>query len=275
MKNYTLSILPLLLVITLFQSSCKSYLLPAALGTNMSYQPKPMVIDSNHSLTHASGGIALSVSPGKSVRYSAGMININRAHTYKSINFAYGLMGYYGSASYDELSYDSIPRNKQLVPSFKMSTGGVGFKTSVGYHFTSQKGNTDFRIINWENSFSKELGNYAKFRKEIYRNAAQYYKNGVSDLINIWTTGLSTEIIWSNKNDPETKHAFRYFVGYTYGLKDSFLESADKSFFELDTEIIDQAITINYFHQYKKFSMNFELGVNNKVGTKITMGYVL
>ena len=87
------------LLLIILSSSCRTYLSPALPGNNMGYLPRPMEADSVKSLIHASASFAGASSPGNGmISFELGMLNINRAHTFKGFNIAYGVFGYMGSA---------------------------------------------------------------------------------------------------------------------------------------------------------------------------------
>jgi len=258
------------LLLIILSSSCRTYLTPALPGNNMGYLPRPMEADSVKSLTHAAASFAGASSPGNGrISFELGMLNVNRAHTFKGFNIAYGVFGYVGSA---ENNYpDNVKDTKaDYPPAFKKNMYGFGLRTSIGFHSTSASGNTDFRFINWENSLSTESGAYADFREEIY-NGKVYNYAGVSNKKIFWTTGLSTEVIFRGSRNHDIKHAFRLFIGGTPGLSNSFkygdLADIDK--------IIESsgAWNLNYFLNVKKITLSLEVAENINVASKISLGY--
>ncbi|RZK11444.1 MAG: hypothetical protein EOO43_19355, partial [Flavobacterium sp.] len=120
-----------------------------------------------------------------------------------------------------EKAYTTSSKSDHILPDFNKSTAGLGIQTSIGYHITSDRGNTDFRIINWENSFTKEFGEFASFRNSLFGDLT--YKNLiVSRADRLWTTGISSEIIFHHRKNKEFKHAFKLFIGGSPNLKRSF-----------------------------------------------------
>lgn len=258
------------LVLIISSSSCRTYITPGLPGNNMGYLPRQMEADSIKSLTHASASFAGASSPGNgSVSFELGMLNINRAHTFKGFNIAYGFFGYLGSAEH-LYSNNRNDANGDYPPAFNKNMYGFGLRTSIGLHSTSANGNTDFRFINWENSLSTESGAYADFREEIY-NGQVYNYAGVSNRKRFWTTGLSTEVIFRARHNHEIKHAFRLFIGGTPGLANSF-----KYGHLADVEKIirsSSAWNLNYFLSVKKITLSLELAENINLASKISLGY--
>lgn len=258
------------LLLIILSSSCRTYLSPALPGNNMGYLPRPMEADSVKSLTHASASFAGASSPGNgSISFELGMLNINRAHTFKGFNIAYGVFGYMGSA---ENTYpDNVNDTKSdYPPAFNKTMYGFGLRTSIGLHSMSANGNTDFRFINWENSLSAESGAYADFREEIYSGKVYNYA-GVSNRKRFWTTGLSTEVIFRGRSNHDIRHAFRLFIGGTPGLANSFKygDLADIN------KIIkgSGAWNLSYFLNVKKITLSLEIAENINLASKISLGY--
>ena len=251
-------------------SSCSTYLTPAILGNNMGYLPKAMVADSLKSLTNVSGSFAGAASPVLgSVAFEMGILSINRSHTFKKFNISYGVFVYLGKS---ELVRDNdfTSGSSDYLPSFKKNINGLGIRTSAGFHSTSTNGNTDFRFINWENAISNEGGEYADLRSAVYDNNIYKYTSVTNKNV-IWTTGLSTEIIWRARRNHDIKHAFKLFVGGNPGLTNSF--KYDKN---IDSETIFSSSlgwTFNYFLSVKKFTLSIETAKNINLAQKISLGY--
>lgn len=262
--NTLLFLLPLIILF----SSCRTYITPALPGNNMGYLPRQMEADSIKSLTHASASYAGASSPGNgSVSFEMGMLNVNRAHTFKGFNVAYGAFGYFGSA---EHQYSNGKNDADYPPAFNKNMYGFGLRTSIGFHSTSLNGNTDFRFINWENALSTESGSYADFRDEIY-NGKVYNYAGVSNRKRFWTTGLSTEVIFRARRNHDIKHAFRLFIGGTPGLANSFKYG---QFINLEKVMnSSSAWNFNYFLSVKKITLSLEMAKNINFASKISLGY--
>lgn len=265
-----------LIALSLCLGSCRTYLTPAILGHNVGYMPKPLTSDSVHSKTYLSAVYGASASSGKSIEFEMGMINMSRGHTYKFLNFSYGLMGYLGTAKYndpgDPLTND--PADPPELPNFKKTAGGLGIKTSIGFHDVSTSGHTDYRILNWENSISTELGPYTSYRKYLTNGA---YKNTyISKMKTVWTTGISSEIAWHPQLNKDFTHAFRLFLGWTPKLIKSFDTDLSTTVFANYSESKPKdrvGFAYNYFLQYKKIHFNFEVASNVNFASNLSIGY--
>jgi len=237
---------------------------------------RPMAAEEHHTKIYVTGNYAAAMSPSSPVSFEMGMLNVHRAHTYKAINFSYGFFGYLGEARYGNSTETPETGKPTDIPAFNKQIGGLGLKTSIGYHITSGNGNTDFRVINWENSIGTEMGSYTDFRKALFNNQV-YEKLYVSDKNTVWTTGLSTEIIWHARKNVHIQHAFRVFFGFTPGLSSSFDRELPLS--ELgrsDNWVTNNARIANsfsYFLTVKRFSFSCEAAYNINTACKLSLGY--
>ncbi|KQM66055.1 hypothetical protein ASE74_09195 [Pedobacter sp. Leaf216] len=250
-------------------SSCTTFLTPAILGNNMGYMPKAMGADSVKTLTTLSGSYAASISPDANVGFEFGMANISRSHTFEKANISYGIFGYAGVAKGGN-DATVVDNSDNYLPSFKKSIGGIGFRLSTGLHHTSANGNTDFRFVNFENAVSFEGGSYTAFRKQIFNGKIPDHV-GVTDRKVIWTTGLSTEVIWRARKEHEIKHAFRFFIGGTPDLVKSFRSGSEAAIDIRDKNSLGWAF--NYFLYVKRFSLSFELANSVNYSEKLSLGY--
>jgi hypothetical protein len=267
MKNKIIALSSLLFLTTF--TSCTSFLTPAVLGNNMGYLPKAMGADSIKTLTNVSASYAGSTSPTAGTDFELGMANISRSHTFKESNISYGIFAYAGKASGGDGNYTEEDL-KNYLPSFKKSISGVGLRFSAGLHNTSANGNTDFRYINFENALSFEGGDYTKFRQEVYSNHIPDYV-AVTNRKVLWTTGLSTEVIWRARNDHDIRHAFRLFIGGTPNFVNSF-RSGIKAADDIRGKN-SLGWVFNYFLYIKRFSLSYELADNVNYAQKLSFGY--
>jgi len=250
-------------------SSCTTFLTPAILGNNMGYMPKAMGADTIKTLTTLSGSYAVSLSPDAGAGFQLGMANISRSHTFEQTNISYGVFGYAGISSGGN-DHNVVDNEADYLPSFKKSIGGVGFRLSTGFHHTSANGNTDFRFINFENALSFEGGSYTAFRKQIYNSKIPDYVS-VTDRKALWTTGLSTEVIWRARKEHDIKHAFRLFIGGTPGLLKSFRAGSEAA---IDIHGKNSlGWVFNYFLYIKRFSLSYEMADNVNYAQKLSLGY--
>jgi hypothetical protein len=250
-------------------TSCTSFLTPAVLGNNMGYMPKAMGVDNVKSLTNVSASYAGSISPSAGTDFELGMANISRSHTFKKSNISYGMYGYIGKASGGD--NDNTEENlKNYLPAFKKSISGVGLRLSAGLHKTSANGNTDFRYINFENAVSFEGGAYSDFRQEVYNSHIPDYV-AVSNKRVLWTTGLSTEVIWRVRDNHDFRHAFRFFIGGTPNFANSFRSGIKTN--DIIRGKNSMGWVFNYFLYIKRFSLSFEMADNVNYAQKISLGY--
>lgn len=257
----------LLIAISLL-SSCDVYLTPAILGHNIAYQPKPMVADSLKTKNYVSASYATSSTPDGSINFGMGMLNYNRAYVDKNLNFSYGGFIDYGVAQNNPSS------NKDLA-TFNKGFFNIGLRTNIGYHITSSNGNTDYRLINWENAFSIESGDYVDFRKNGYNTHVNNTDNTgdiyFSKQTNVWTTGLSSEIIWRSRRHAETHHAFRLFIGGTPNVISNFNFNQQNALPYLAHSRLN--FSFSYYLQLKRYYMTYEVGQDYSPAVKFTIGH--
>jgi hypothetical protein len=226
-----------------------------------------MVADSIHSKINVSGGISGSSDYDSEASITLGILNITHGHTYKHLNFSYGLMGYYGQSSNNHIDR-TITNNKQnYLAKFSKNVGGIGLQTSIGYHFTSDRGNTDYRLINFENSLTREFGQYASFRSNLYGD--QTYQNLlVSKLQTVWTTGLSSEIIFHHRRNVNIRHGFKLFMGFSPMLSESFDHQVKGDHYRVNRSNFQ----LTYFLKYQKFNLIYQ-GDMAMLSSSLSLGY--
>ncbi|MRX46495.1 hypothetical protein [Pedobacter puniceum] len=268
MKAFKLLISLIVLAISL--PSCVTYLTPSMTGdNNIGYLPRPFSKDTIKRLNYISAEYSSSSAPSGDLNFNLGMLNISKGHTLKHINFGYGAFVFLGNANYENDSTISKSDSDNPINNFNKFLYGGGLRTTIGFHVTEIK-NLDLRILNWENAFSIEKGDYANYRKEIYRSTLSYPVY-VSNLDKFFTTGLSSEILWNpnflNKN---LQIGLRLFVGITSGLNKSFI---NKDTNQTDPDMDYRAVSFNSFIKYKKIFSTLQMGAEHNLGAKIALGY--
>lgn len=261
-----------LLLAILFLSSCTRYLFPSSAGHDVVYQPKPMVADSVKSKFNITGGLAGTDGIHDEGNVTLGYLSLTQAHTFKDFNLSYGLLGYFGKVSKTYVSQNPKESNFVEIPPFNKSTSGLGIHTSIGYHITSDRGNTDYRIINWENAVTREFGEYLDFRNQLYGDLT-YKRLMVSRNKLLWTTGLSTEIIFHHRKDKEIKHAFKLFLGFSPNLEKSFdnkIKTANYA--SNDLEVGRGNFQLTYFFSFKQFNLTTQTDFSH-LSASIGLGY--
>lgn len=254
-----------MLVLTVLNLSCGSlatslpaFYTPAATSNHMTYMPKPMASDSVKAKNYVSASFANNSLPYETGDAAMGYLNYNRAHTFKNLNFAYGAFTYFGGTT---RGYDNASRKINDDYYGKGFFGG-GLRTSIGVAQTS--GNTEFRILNWENAFVYETGNYSSFRKNL--KAKRDPLSLVADQTTMFTSGGSTEVIWSGSKNKDRQYGFRLFLGSTLGLQRNINYGEEK----LTGLASDFSFFVKIKDVYGILSSGSNLGNNSG---KITLGY--
>ena len=182
---------------------------PAMVSVNLGYMPRPTSFDSTKSAVYISGGFMKDYPGFSPVNDSEDMLNlgvfsVNRGLIYKNVNFAYGADFFAGSF-----------KNKSLEASDpgyfnKKSVSGVKFKSSLNYFQTIRS--FDFRIIGFDLAYSKEFGDFAKFR-QVISNTENRFAIPATSLL---SGGLSSEIIF------KTRKSFIKRYGFGINLRTTF-----------------------------------------------------
>ena len=202
-------------LILLFLSSCDvsriypKYYDPALLHIDISYQPKPMAVDSLKEAKYVSAGINQKEISNRTKSYDlVSMIqsDLSRAHTFNGVNISYGI---FGMAGYVE---NGLINKGEPYYYDKKSFLAVGARGAVNTYFT--RGNVDYRIIGAEFSYNKEYGDFATFRKTIY-DELYYYSLHNTEL---FTAGLTSEVILHSRKKISSQLGARLFVGQSFNI---------------------------------------------------------
>jgi hypothetical protein len=196
----------ILLLASICLSACNQhYYAPALYKNNISYQAKPMSGDSVKSATYVSGGLGAATGVSLSDDIYMGQLSLDRAHTFDNLNIAYGVFGYAGS--YENTTLQPTDAHYFTNQSF----AGIGARGSANLSIPLK--NVDLRVIGVEFSYSKEFGAYADFR-----SAVKSDQNFYTDASNvIFGGGLTTEVAWRGRHNPQLHYAARGYVGTTFG----------------------------------------------------------
>src|ERR1700744_4542951 len=221
-------------------ASCSKIYTPALYHQDIAYQPKPASFDSVKSATYVSAGIDNFINNSGSDFQQSGQLNISRGHAFKNTNLAYGafcVLGDYENGTL--LSGDKNYFNDKFF-------GLVGARAS--FTFFANDGRTDSRFIGVEAAYSHEFGDYLNFRRTV-SGLPDYTVDTRSDLFSI---GLSTEILFHNYGNPNFQHGIRGFIGATLGnnsVEDGYgLSDINDS--KLFREIFPK---VSYFIKFSKF----------------------
>ncbi len=272
MKVYltTFSILTIL-----FVTSCTRYITPPVTGqNNIGYIPRPFYQDSSSSKIYISGGYQTATSTNGHLNFYMGNLNISRGHSFKNINFGYGLFGSFGKAVYkDSITKTNNYPNSKPIANFNKNLNNIGIRTTLGYHAISDNGKTTFRFINWESAFSIENGDYADYRSDLYKSniSDSPVRIYVTNQRNFLTTGLSTEVIKREAFDiKDLEISFRFFFGNTFNFNNSY-RNIGRGSSEINKK--GGCVVASYFVKYKKIFTSIELGTDVNYGAKLLLGY--
>lgn len=234
-----------------------SYFLPAAVGNDIAYLAKPMNADSGKVKNYLSTSYANLSLPYGTGELDMGFLNFHRAHTTKTLNIAYGAFGYAGKTYYDK-TY-----NSKTTPDFQGKTfSGGGLRSSISFYDIS--GNTEFRMLGWENTLSFENGSYADFRKRVKQANTDTVS---STLTTLYTTGISSEIIFHARRNIKNQFGFRLFYGFTPGLRNSLINEA------ANFANKGAAVDFSFYFKLKNVFGVYSAGGNKGYTGKLTLGY--
>ena len=235
-----------------------SYFLPAAVGNDVAYLPKPMHSDSIRAKNYVSASYADLALPYGTGELNMGFLNFSRGHTTKNLNIAYGAFGFAGKTHLDEKF------NTKTSTDFKGKTFlGGGLRSSISFYDIS--GSTEFRMLGWENAVSFENGNYGDFRRAVKTVASA--DTIASTLTTIYTTGISSELIFHGKRNLNQQFGFRLFYGFSPGLTKSLrnqLNQSDKN---------GAAIDFSFYFKARRIFGIYNAGGNKGYSSKFTLGY--
>lgn len=198
--------LPHLILLTglsLILGACSKVYTPALYHQDIAYMPKPTSWDEKKSATYISGGGNFNTSPNFDDAVVSGQINLSEGHIFKGANIAYGAFGSFGDYSSGSSS------NGTSADRF---FGAVGGRFSANLYVNNDR--VDFRFIGVEAVYSHEFGSYSDFRKAYAKLSPDNYVDARTDL---FSAGLTSEIIFHNRNNKHFQHGIRGYLGFTAG----------------------------------------------------------
>lgn len=232
-------------------ASCSlAFYSPARLGSDMTYQPKPMISDSLKVNTYLSAVYHARGADNVDDQKFYAELNVNRAHAFNNWNLSYGANSYVGNYTNGLLTPNDTYYFEQK------SFWGYGFRSALNYVMST--GRTDFRFPGFEFSYSKELGAYADFRQVLTQQSEFFYAEPKSDLC---TLGGSVELIWHQKKYTYNRFSFRLFLGRTLGkitYRNQFEYYADNN--------QENVYNWSFMFQHKQLSFLFESSRMLKIG---------
>lgn len=228
-------------------SSCSQVYTPALYHQDIAYMPKPASFDQEKTANYVSAGINMYSNSSLSDVLVGGQLNLSRAHTFNNFNVAYGAFGSLGD--YQNGSDDQSKPNYFKSKFF----GAVGGRFSANAFVNN--GNVDFRFIGVEAAYSHEFGDYATFRRSV---VGQPDVN-VDPRTNLFSLGLTTEVLFHSQNNADFQHGIRGFLGTTFGynpINDTFYgdDTATERMFR---NIYPKA---SYFIKFKDYFGTIEVG---------------
>jgi hypothetical protein len=188
-----------------FLSACNQHIYgPALYKSDIHYQFKPMSSDSIKTANYVSAGIGIGSGVNLQDEIVLGEAGYCRANTFEHFNLSYG-----GSAFLGDYQNHTIQPGETEYFTDKL-LAGIGLRGSADVYVNT--GRTDIRF-GIEAAYSNEFGPYANFRKDVQKNSDYYTDAGTS----LFTSGLTSEVIWHNKKERSTHYGYRLFVGSVFG----------------------------------------------------------
>ena len=235
-------------LILLVISACSRVYSPALYRQDVAYQPKPTSFDKSAVATYASVGLNNYTGVNYTDFLTSGQVNLSQGFKFDNFNIAYGAFGVFGDYQYSGSKTDANYFSDKFF-------GAVGGRFSANAFVTD--GNVDFRFIGLETAFSHEFGDYVSYRQELFKRGG-YFVDPRTDL---FTIGLTTEVIFHSRNNTGIQHGLRGFLGTTLGhndLSDTYYtnDNFNERFFH---NFFPKA---SYFITFKNYFATAEIGNN-------------
>lgn len=231
----------------LILSACSHLYSPALYHQDIAYQPKPTSFDKESAATYVSAGLNSYTNTNLNDLVVSGQLNLSQGFVFNNFNLAYGAFGSLGD-------YQNGSSNTSATNYFKDKFfGAVGGRASINAFVHSDR--ADFRFIGVEAAFSHEFGDYLTYR-QMLQNKGGYYVDPRADL---FTIGLTTEVIFHNRDNTDFQHGIRGFLGTTLGhnnLSDTYYKD-DNASEKMFRSIFPKA---SYFVKYKDYFGTIEAG---------------
>jgi len=240
-----------LCIIPLLFCACNDHIYaPALYKSDIAYQYKPMSSDSLKNANYVSGAISIGNGVSPEDKLVIGHASFSRANTFQNFNIAYGGYGFLGN--YQNLTIASTDPNYFTNKYFS----GVGLRFSGNVYTPS--GRADLRLLGIEASYSKEFGAYAAFR-QYAQSQPGFYTNANTSLL---TAGITSEIIWRQKNDSNAQYGYRLFVGSVFGNQNLYNSNDpngyspynDNSDFCISGAFFVNVTRVHFVVEYQNFS---------------------
>lgn len=241
-KLFTFLVCSLLLL-----SACTRLYSPALYHQDIAYQPKPASFDKESAASYISAGLNAYTNSSFNDAVISGQLNLSRGYVFNNFNIAYGAFGALGD--YQNGSTDTKSASYFSDRFF----GAVGGRFSANAFVHTNR--ADIRFIGMEAAYSHEFGDYANLRQNLQRTGGFY----VDPRTNLFTIGLTTEVIFHNRDDSDFQHGIRGFLGTTLGhnnLNDTYYKG-DNATERMFRGLFPKA---SYFIKYKDYFGTIEAG---------------
>ncbi|HEY4325300.1 MAG TPA: hypothetical protein VGN20_14980 [Mucilaginibacter sp.] len=237
-----------LLIVCVLFTACSRVYQPALYHQDIAYQPKPTSFDTSKTANYLSAGINAYSNYDLSDFLISSQFNLSRGHVFDNFNLAYGAFGVFG-----DYQNGTINKGESNYFSDKFF-GAVGGRASANLFVTS--GRADIRYLGVEVAYSHEFGGYADFRQSI-GSSPNYFVDKRTDL---FTVGITTEVIFHNRNDNGFQHGIRGFLGTTLGhnsLDDTYYADDYTPASKMFRNVFPKA---SYFIKFKNYFGTAEIG---------------
>lgn len=184
---------------------------PSMVSIGLTYMPKPSSFDSAATANYVSGGFMQGIQTSEGGTnpeddlINLGQLSFSRGHRYKNINYAYGADVFAGS--YQNKSVENDDPNY-----FKSkSVQGYELKSSVNVFQTYRT--FDLRLLGIDLAYSKEYGDYAKFRQQTPTTENVF----VIPATGLFSAAINTEVIFRAPLGRMIRYGFRLSLKQTFG----------------------------------------------------------
>ncbi|MES2426145.1 MAG: hypothetical protein V4560_04200 [Bacteroidota bacterium] len=248
--------LVLLCGIAAFLTSCTRVYSPALYHQDIAYQPKPTSFDKQQTATYVSAGLNTYTNSSFNDAVVSGQLNLSQGMVFDNFNFSYG-----GFASFGD--YQNGSTDTKSAAYFKDKFfGTVGGRASINAYLHNDR--ADFRFIGVEAAFSHEFGDYAPYR-QMLQNLGGFY---VDPRVDLFSIGLTTEVIFHNRDNADFQHGIRGYLGTTLGhnnLNDTYYKD-ETTTTKMFRSLYPKA---SYFIKFKDYFGTIEAGS----GVLLRVGY--
>lgn len=255
-------------------TSCTPFFAPAMYMQGETYMSKPFLPTNDSTKNYAEAvylnahlGESITPSPfGNTINYAlSGSLQVHQAHSFKYLNLAYGVHTTVGAVRIPPP--EPINRTFYYLPedagnkSFQ-AVGGrfeVNIKLSENVFYSSEQ--LEIRPLGFFVNYSREFGQYWKFRERFARNATPALNYSGSPVMYSW--GITTEYCWLyGRNNPKNKGlGFFYKMNYIQSHFPKFTNNSDFDRGGLRTvgEAIERDFASIFVFKLKSFDIVYQM----------------